>query len=107
MQPLRILIEDGNGVSTLRVVGALEPGNVSMLRGALLSVILSTDNKVNVDLRSVHASCDGVVLDVLVQARRELTREARRFAVVCADAALRQRLQDRGVNLSPTLSVVN
>jgi hypothetical protein len=79
---------------------------VSLLRGALLSVILSTDDKVNVDLRSVHASCDGVLLDVLVEARRELAREGRRFAVVCADADLRQRLQDRGVNLRPTLSVV-
>lgn len=87
---------DGD-LHTVAVHGELDQGTAPELRGALGSVLGEAAGSVLVDLSQCEF-IDSTGLSLLVEAKRRLGEEQRRFGVCCADAEVRRLLELTGID---------
>jgi anti-sigma B factor antagonist len=103
--PFSVRSEATDDLSMLSVVGELDQGTAPELRGVLAEALGEQRSSVLVDLSDCNF-IDSTGLSVLVEAKRRLTEEERRFGVCCPDADVRRLLEltgiDRAVGLFDT-----
>jgi anti-sigma B factor antagonist len=103
--PFRVEAESDHGLHTVSVAGELDQGTAPELRGALADVLGDGGSPVLVDLSDCNF-IDSTGLSLLVEAKRRLGDERRRFAVCCPDPDVRRLLEltgiDRAVGLFDT-----
>lgn len=97
--------ESADDLHTVSVMGELDQGTVPELRGMLADAIGEAPASVLVDLSDCKF-IDSTGLSLLVEAKRRLNDEDRRFGVCCPDADVRRLLEltgiDRAVGLFDT-----
>jgi anti-sigma B factor antagonist len=97
--------ESADDLHTVSVMGELDQGTVPELRGMLAEAIGEAPASVLVDLSDCNF-IDSTGLSLLVEAKRRLADEDRRFGVCCPDADVRRLLEltgiDRAVGLFDT-----
>jgi anti-sigma B factor antagonist len=103
--PFRVEAESDHGLHTVSVAGELDQGTAPELRGALADALGDAASPVLVDLSDCNF-IDSTGLSLLVEAKRRLGDERRRFAVCCPDPDVRRLLEltgiDRAVGLFDT-----
>jgi anti-sigma B factor antagonist len=103
--PFRVESESANGLRTVSVAGELDQGTAPELREALAEALGDPTVPVLVDLSDCNF-IDSTGLSLLVEAKRRLSEESRRFGVCCPDADVRRLLEltgiDRAVGLFDT-----
>jgi anti-anti-sigma factor len=92
----RAQAETMDGLHAVSVSGELDQSTAPELRTAL-SEVLGEDGGVLVDL-SDCAFIDSTGLSLLVETKRQLADESRRFGVCCADADVRRLLELTGID---------
>ena len=97
--------ESADDLRTVSVMGELDQGTAPELRGVLAEAVGEVPASVLVDLSDCNF-IDSTGLSLLVEAKRRLTDEDRRFGVCCPDADVRRLLEltgiDRAVGLFDT-----
>jgi anti-sigma B factor antagonist len=86
-----------DGLHTVTVAGELDQGTAPELRSALSGLLDGQDGGVLVDL-SECAFIDSTGLSLLVETKRFLAEDSRRFGVCCADADVRRLLELTGID---------
>ena len=86
-----------DGLHTVTVAGELDQGTAPELRRALAGVLDGQAGGVLVDL-SDCAFIDSTGLSLLVETKRHLSEESRRFGVCCPDADVRRLLELTGID---------
>ncbi len=86
-----------DGLHTVTVAGELDQSTAPELRRALAGVLGGQAGGVLVDL-SDCAFIDSTGLSLLVETKRHLTEESRRFGVCCPDADVRRLLELTGID---------
>jgi anti-sigma B factor antagonist len=103
--PFSVRTESADGLRTVSVVGELDQGTAPELRGVLTEALGASPASVLVDLSDCNF-IDSTGLSLLVEAKRRLAGEERRFGVCCPDADVRRLLEltgiDRAVGLFDT-----
>ncbi|MFL5870630.1 MAG: STAS domain-containing protein [Solirubrobacterales bacterium] len=103
--PFSVKSESTDGVRTVSVIGELDQGTAPELRGVLADALGDAQASVLVDLSDCNF-IDSTGLSLLVEAKRRLGEEDRRFGVCCPDADVRRLLEltgiDRAVGLFDT-----
>jgi anti-sigma B factor antagonist len=103
--PFRVESQSANGLRTVSVAGELDQGTAPELREALAEALGDPTVPVLVDLSDCNF-IDSTGLSLLVEAKRRLSEESRRFGVCCPDADVRRLLEltgiDRAVGLFDT-----
>lgn len=95
--PFRVTAESGDGLLTVSVYGELDQGTAPKLRSALGETLDTPTVAVLVDLSDCEF-IDSTGLSLLVEAKRRLTEERRRFGVCCPDADVRRLLELTGID---------
>jgi anti-sigma B factor antagonist len=97
--------ESTDDLRTVSVMGELDQGTAPELRRLLAEAVGEAPASVLVDLSDCNF-IDSTGLSLLVEAKRRLTDEDRRFGVCCPDADVRRLLEltgiDRAVGLFDT-----
>jgi anti-sigma B factor antagonist len=103
--PFSVEARAERGLQTVSVTGELDQGTAPELRGALADALGDGGSPVLVDLSDCNF-IDSTGLSLLVEAKRRLGDERRRFAVCCPDPDVRRLLEltgiDRAVGLFDT-----
>ena len=103
--PFKVEADSDNGLHTVSVAGELDQGTAPELREALAQALGDPTLPVLVDLSDCNF-IDSTGLSLLVEAKRRLADESRRFGVCCPDADVRRLLEltgiDRAVGLFDT-----
>ena len=86
-----------DGLQAVTVSGELDQSTAPELRQALAGVLGDESGGVLVDL-SDCAFIDSTGLSLLVETKRHLSDESRRFGVCCADADVRRLLELTGID---------
>ncbi len=89
--------ESIDGLHAVRVSGELDQSTAPELRGALANVFDGESGSVLVDL-SDCGFIDSTGLSLLVETKRQLAEESRRFGVCCPDADVRRLLELTGID---------
>lgn len=87
---------DGN-LETVSIHGELDQGTAPQLRGVLGSTLSDSKNAVLVDLSGCEF-IDSTGLSLLIEAKRRLGEDERRFGVCCPDAEVRRLLELTGID---------
>jgi anti-sigma B factor antagonist len=87
---------------TVTVFGELDQGTAPELRGVLAEALGDSDGGVLVDL-SDCGFIDSTGLSLLVETKRRLGEDQRRFGVCCADADVRRLLELTGIDQAVSL----
>ena len=95
--PFKVSSEADSALHTVRVAGELDQSTAPELRTALSSAMGESTNGVLVDL-SDCGFIDSTGLSLLVETKRRLTEEDRRFGVCCPDADVRRLLELTGID---------
>ena len=105
MAPFRVEAESNGSVHTVSVAGELDQSTAPELRTALADAIGDQTRGLLVDLSDCNF-IDSTGLSLLVETKRRLAEDQRRFGVCCADADVRRLLEltgiDQAVNLFDT-----
>ena len=103
--PFSVEASADHGLRTVSVCGELDQGTAPELRGALADALGDGGAPVLVDLSDCNY-IDSPGLSLLVEAKRRLGDERRRFGVCCPDPDVRRLLEltgiDRAVGLFDT-----
>jgi anti-anti-sigma factor len=103
--PFKVESESASGLRTVSVTGELDQGTAPELREALAEALGDPTMAVLVDLSDCNF-IDSTGLSLLVETKRRLAEDQRRFGVCCADADVRRLLEltgiDQAVNLFDT-----
>ena len=86
-----------DGLQAVTVSGELDQSTAPELRQALAGVLGDESGGVLVDL-SDCAFIDSTGLSLLVETKRQLTEDSRRFGVCCPDADVRRLLELTGID---------
>ena len=86
-----------DGLQAVTVSGELDQSTAPELRAALAGVVGDESGGVLVDL-SDCAFIDSTGLSLLVETKRQLAEDSRRFGVCCADADVRRLLELTGID---------
>ena len=95
--PFKVESDSTNGLHTVSVSGELDQGTAPELREALAEALGDPTMPVLVDLSDCNF-IDSTGLSLLVEAKRRLTEERRRFGVCCPDADVRRLLELTGID---------
>jgi anti-sigma B factor antagonist len=102
--PFRVTVEGSGSLQALAVAGELDQSTAPQLRAALTET-LDAPGAVLVDLGEC-GFIDSTGLSLLVETKRHLAEDGRRFAVCCADPDVARLLEltgiDRAVGLFAT-----
>ena len=105
MAPFRVEAESNGTLHTVSVAGELDQSTAPELRTALADAIGDQTRGLLVDLSDCNF-IDSTGLSLLVETKRRLAEDQRRFGVCCADADVRRLLEltgiDQAVNLFDT-----
>lgn len=105
MAPFRVEAESNGSLHTVSVAGELDQSTAPELRTALADAIGDQTRGLLVDLSDCNF-IDSTGLSLLVETKRRLAEDQRRFGVCCADADVRRLLEltgiDQAVNLFDT-----
>ncbi|MET0730426.1 MAG: STAS domain-containing protein [Solirubrobacterales bacterium] len=105
MAPFRVEAESNGALHTVSVAGELDQSTAPELRTALADAIGDQARGLLVDLSDCNF-IDSTGLSLLVETKRRLAEDQRRFGVCCADADVRRLLEltgiDQAVNLFDT-----
>jgi anti-sigma B factor antagonist len=93
----RVEAESSTDLHTVSVFGELDQATAPKLRSALGDTLGDVEKSVLVDL-SDCGFIDSTGLSLLVEAKRRLAEEDRRFAVCCPDADVRRLLELTGID---------
>jgi anti-anti-sigma factor len=93
----RVQAESLTGLEAVSVSGELDQSTAPELRTALSGAFDQAPGGVLVDL-SDCAFIDSTGLSLLVETKRHLTEESRRFGVCCPDADVRRLLELTGID---------
>jgi anti-sigma B factor antagonist len=93
----RVEADSSADLHTVAVFGELDQATAPKLRAALGDALDSPDTPVLVDL-SDCGFIDSTGLSLLVEAKRRLAEDERRFAVCCPDADVRRLLELTGID---------
>jgi anti-sigma B factor antagonist len=93
----RVEAESSADLHTVSVFGELDQATAPQLRRALGDALGSPERSVLVDL-SDCGFIDSTGLSLLVEAKRKLAEDERRFAVCCPDADVRRLLELTGID---------
>ena len=103
--PFTVRSEAIDGLQAVSVTGELDQGTAPQLRVVLADALGLPPSSVLVDLSDCNF-IDSTGLSLLVEAKRRLAEEDRRFAVCCPDPDVRRLLEltgiDRAVGLFDT-----
>jgi anti-sigma B factor antagonist len=103
--PFRVTAEAAGDLHTVSVFGELDQGTAPELRSVLGETLGTPTVAVLVDLSDCEF-IDSTGLSLLVEAKRRLAEDRRRFGVCCPDADVRRLLEltgiDRAVGLFDT-----
>ena len=98
MNPLfKVEAEQDGTLCRLSIVGELDQGTAPQLREQLTSALVDQRGSVLVDLGECNF-IDSTGLSLLVEAKRKLAGDERRFAVCCPDADVRRLLELTGID---------
>jgi anti-sigma B factor antagonist len=95
--PFTVESRSDHGLHMVSVAGELDQGTAPELRGALADALGDGAVPVLVDLSDCNF-IDSTGLSLLVEAKRRLGDERRRFAVCCPDADVRRLLELTGID---------
>jgi anti-sigma B factor antagonist len=95
--PFKVVADSTNGLHTVSVTGELDQGTAPELREALAEALGDPTMPVLVDLSDCNF-IDSTGLSLLVEAKRRLSEERRRFGVCCPDADVRRLLELTGID---------
>lgn len=95
--PFKVESDSTNGLHTVSVAGELDQGTAPELREALAEALGDPTMPVLVDLSECNF-IDSTGLSLLVEAKRRLSEERRRFGVCCPDADVRRLLELTGID---------
>lgn len=95
--PFKVEAESDGDLHTVTVHGELDQGTAPELRGALGSAMGDASASILVDLSGCDF-IDSTGLSLLVEAKRRLGEEERRFGVCCPDADVRRLLELTGID---------
>ena len=95
--PFSVMAETGDGLHTVRVAGELDQGTAPELRSVLSTALGDASGAVLVDLSDCKF-IDSTGLSLLVEAKRKLADEQRRFGVCCPDPDVRRLLELTGID---------
>ena len=103
--PFKVSAESTSALHTVSVAGELDQSTAPELRTALVTAFGDAQDGVLVDLSDCNF-IDSTGLSLLVETKRRLAEDQRRFGVCCADADVRRLLEltgiDQAVNLFDT-----
>jgi anti-sigma B factor antagonist len=102
MVPFRVQAEANGSLHTVSVVGELDQSTADELRTALAEAIGDPGRGLLVDLSDCDF-IDSTGLSLLVETKRRLAEDRRRFGVCCADADVRRLLELTGIDQAVTL----
>jgi anti-sigma B factor antagonist len=94
--PFSVMAESGDGLHTVSVSGELDQGTAPELRSVLSGALGDASGAVLVDLSDCKF-IDSTGLSLLVEAKRMLADEQRRFGVCCPDPDVRRLLELTGI----------
>jgi anti-sigma B factor antagonist len=95
--PFQAQSESNGALRVVSVTGELDQGTAPELRTVLAEALGDTDRGVLVDLSDCNF-IDSTGLSLLVEAKRRLAEERRRFGVCCADDDVRRLLELTGID---------
>ncbi len=95
--PFKVRADKEDGLHTVSVYGELDQGTAPELRSTLADSVGDGDVAILVDLSDCDF-IDSTGLSLLVEAKRRLSDERRRFAVCCPDADVRRLLELTGID---------
>jgi anti-sigma B factor antagonist len=95
--PFKVTSEPGGPMRMVNVQGELDQGTAPELRIALGDALGGPEEAVLVDLSDCNF-IDSTGLSLLVEAKRKLGDERRRFGVCCPDADVRRLLELTGID---------
>jgi len=95
--PFKVSAESTSALHTVSVAGELDQSTAPELRTALASALGETQNGVLVDLSDCNF-IDSTGLSLLVETKRRLSEEDRRFGVCCPDDDVRRLLELTGID---------
>ena len=95
--PFRVESQTDRGLRTVSVAGELDQGTAPELRGVLAEALGDGATPVLVDLSDCDF-IDSTGLSLLVEAKRKLGDERRRFGVCCPDPDVRRLLELTGID---------
>ncbi len=95
--PFKVSAESNSAIHTVSVAGELDQSTAPELRSALSSAVGEAHNGVLVDLSDCNF-IDSTGLSLLVEMKRRLTEDDRRFGVCCPDADVRRLLELTGID---------
>ena len=93
----KVSAESTSALHTVSVAGELDQSTAPELRAALASAFGEAQDGVLVDLSDCNF-IDSTGLSLLVEAKRRLSEEDRRFGVCCPDADVRRLLELTGID---------
>jgi anti-sigma B factor antagonist len=93
----RVQAESLDGLHSVTVAGELDQGTAPELRAALADVFDAPDAGVLVDLSDCDF-IDSTGLSLLVETKRRLAEDSRRFGVCCPDPDVRRLLELTGID---------
>jgi anti-sigma B factor antagonist len=93
----RVQAESHSELATVSVFGELDQSTAPELRSALSKAVDEESGGVLVDL-SDCAFIDSTGLSLLVETKRQLAEDSRRFGVCCPDADVRRLLELTGID---------
>jgi anti-sigma B factor antagonist len=93
----RVQAEEMDGLHSVTVAGELDQSTAPELRTALANVFDDSGGGVLVDL-SDCAFIDSTGLSLLVETKRRLAEDSRRFGVCCPDPDVRRLLELTGID---------
>jgi anti-sigma B factor antagonist len=100
--PFQVQAEANGSLHTVSVVGELDQSTADELRTALAQAIGDPERGLLVDLSDCNF-IDSTGLSLLVETKRRLSEDRRRFGVCCADADVRRLLELTGIDQAVTL----
>jgi anti-sigma B factor antagonist len=95
--PFGVRSETADGLHTVSVTGELDQGTAPELRGVLAEALGDDPASVLIDLSDCNF-IDSTGLSLLVEAKRRLADESRRFGVCCPDEDVRRLLELTGID---------
>jgi anti-sigma B factor antagonist len=95
--PFGVRSDTVDGLHAVSVSGELDQGTAPELRGALAEALGDDLSSVLIDLSDCNF-IDSTGLSLLVEAKRRLADESRRFAVCCPDDDVRRLLELTGID---------
>jgi anti-sigma B factor antagonist len=95
--PFKVESESVSGLRAVSVSGELDQGTAPELREALAEALGDPTLAVLVDLSDCNF-IDSTGLSLLVEAKRRLAEDRRRFGVCCPDADVRRLLELTGID---------